>query len=104
MENGRTNDSETPSSHDAYGKAVLRRAAGRLVDESRAACRVDYGGLPHTGAFIDGTVAGIVAVQIESRVAKQIRGAVLDLICHPYENKLLVLLNVHAQNIHLTAS
>lgn len=94
----------TESSHDEYGKHVLDRAAGVYCDCSRGACRVDYGGLPHTGGFIDGTVGGTIAVEVESRVAKQIRGAVLDLICHPYPKKLLIILPVHAQNPALTAA
>jgi hypothetical protein len=44
-----------------------------------------------------------IAVEIEARVAKQVRGAVLDLICHAYPQKLLVLLSVHALNPALTA-
>lgn len=36
-----------------------------------------------------------VAVEIESRVSKQVRGALLDLVCHPYPKKLLLLLPVH---------
>jgi len=45
-------------------------------------------------ARIDGTV-GDIAMEIESRVSKQVRGAVLDLVCHPYPKKLLILLPVH---------
>jgi len=37
-------------------------------------------------------------VEVESRVQKQIRGAVLDLICHRYPKKLLVLVPVHMSN------
>jgi hypothetical protein len=53
------------STHDAYGKRVLEMAFGRKWDCSRGACRVDYGGLPHTGGFIDGTIGGTIAVEIE---------------------------------------
>ena len=62
---------------------------------------VDYkAGKP---ARIDGTVAFLVAVEIDSRVAKQVRGAVLDLICHPYRKKLLVLIPAHMSNVDITA-
>ena len=37
-------------------------------------------------------------MEVESRVQKQIRGAVLDLICHRYPKKLLVLVPVHMSN------
>ena len=47
---------------------------------------------------IDGTIAGRIAVEIESRVDKQIRGAVLDLVCHPLSRKLLIILPIHMTN------
>ena len=85
-------------SHDAYGKKVLHRAADPDFDGSKATCRVDYGSAQNTGGFIDGTAMGCVAIEVESRTSKQVRGAVLDLICHPFPKKLLVLLNVHAHD------
>jgi hypothetical protein len=91
------------ASHDAYGKRVVRAAAGAAFDDSREACWVDYGGASHTGGFIDGAVAGSIAVEIESRVSKQVRGAVLDLLMHRLPKKLLVLLDVHQNNVNLTA-
>jgi len=54
-------------------------------------------------ARIDGTVAGQVAVEIESRRSKQVRGAVLDLFCHAYPKKLLLILPVHMSNAETTA-
>ena len=54
-------------------------------------------------ARIDGTVAGKVAVEVESRTAKQVRGAVLDLLCHEYPKKLLLILPVHMSNAETTA-
>ena len=89
--------------HDAYGKAVLKRAAGAQFDGSQEACRVDYGGAQNTGGFIDGTAMGTVAIEVESRTSKQVRGAVLDLICHRFEKKLLVLLDVRAYNVKILA-
>ena len=86
--------------HDRYGKDVLKSAAGS--DIRLKSPYIDYGaGLP---ARIDGTVGDHIAVEIESRVAKQVRGAILDLICHRYPKKLLVLLPVHMSNPDITLS
>lgn len=79
-------------SHDKYGKAVLRAAAGSAYCDFGPDVCVDYGS--RAPARIDGTV-GSIAVEIESRVSKQVRGAVLDLICHRNPKKLLVLIPVH---------
>jgi hypothetical protein len=49
-------------------------------------------------------VAPDIAVEIEARAAKQIRGALLDLICHPLPKKLLAIIPAHAQNPELTAT
>src|SRR5205085_6355769 len=85
--------------HDEYGKRVLRAAANRAALYGPTV-EINYGaGLP---ARIDATV-GDIAVEIESRVSKQVRGAVLDLICHPYPKKLLMLLPVHMSNPGVTA-
>jgi hypothetical protein len=85
--------------HDEYGKRVLRAATG-LAALYGPTVEIDYGaGQP---ARIDATV-GDIAVEIESRVSKQVRGAVLDLICHPHPKKLLVLLPVHMTNPGVTA-
>lgn len=88
--------------HDAYGRQVLREAAGAAYCDSGPSCRVSLG--PGFGATIDGTISPDVAVEIESRVPKQIRGALLDLLCHEYPKKLLVILPVHASNPSLTAA
>jgi hypothetical protein len=85
--------------HDEYGKRVLRAAAPGAAIYGPTV-EIDYGvGQP---ARIDATVADI-AIEIESRVSKQVRGAVLDLICHPLPKKLLVLLPVHMTNPEITA-
>ena len=87
--------------HDDYGKGILRRSAGEAFDAYGSSVEVDYGaGMP---ARIDGTVAGQVAVEIESRTAKQVRGAVLDLLCHAFPKKLLLILPVHMSNAETTA-
>ncbi len=54
-------------------------------------------------ARIDGTYKGIIAIEIESRVPKQIRGALMDLICHDYPKKLLVILPAYQSNPKTTA-
>ena len=88
--------------HDDYGKLVMRRAAGAAFQDSGAVVSVPYGA--RGGATIDGVVGESVAVEIESRVLKQVRGAVLDLICHSYPKKLLVLLPVHMSNAALCSA
>ena len=83
---------------DATGKQLLHRAAGSLFSSDGPSTTFSFG--PGAGnARIDGTVAGTVAVEIESRVPKQIRGALLDLILHPYPSKLLILLPAHTGNV-----
>lgn len=82
--------------HDSYGKAVMRKAAGLAFRERGATVMVSYG--TKGGATIDGVVGNSIAVEIESRVSKQVRGALLDLICHTYPKKLLVLVPVHMPN------
>src|SRR2546425_160778 len=87
-------------SHDAYGKRVLRAAFGARFSDT-VTVDIDYGcGRP---ARIDGTIDNDIAVEVESRVSKQVRGAVVDLLCHPYPRKLLLLLPVHMANANTTA-
>lgn len=87
--------------HDEYGKRVMRQAVGSDFVDRGAAVYIDYGvGGP---ARIDGAIGDEVAVEIESRVSKQVRGAVLDLVCHRCPKKLLVLLPVHMSNPAVTA-
>ena len=88
--------------HDEYGKRVLLEATGGAAAQYGPSLEIDYGaGKP---ARIDGTVGEMVAVEVESRVSKQVRGAVLDLICHSYSKKLLALLPVHMGNPEVTAA
>lgn len=88
--------------HDDYGKGLLRAVAGGDYEQYGTSVDVDYGaGSP---ARIDGTVGGRIAVEIESRTSKQVRGAVLDLLCHRFEKKLLLLLPAHMQNVQTTAA
>ena len=89
-------------SHDGYGKLVLQQAAGDSFERYGRSVEIDYGaGDP---ARIDGTVSGKVAVELESRTSKQVRGAVLDLLCHEYSKKLLLILPVHMSNPEDTAT
>jgi hypothetical protein len=76
-------------------KTVLRRAAGDLFSDITGVFS-PYG--DRGGATIDRVVGSSVAVEIDSRVAKQVRGAPLDLMCHPDPKKLLVLVPVHMSN------
>jgi hypothetical protein len=83
-----------------YGKQVLLEAT-----ESRAvllgpSIEIDFGTGPP--ARIDATV-GDIAVVIEAGVSRQVRGAVLDLICHSYPKKLLMLLPDHMISRGITA-
>jgi hypothetical protein len=88
-------------SHDDYGKKVLQRAVGDSFASWGAAVEVDYrAGQP---ARIDGVVAGTIAVEVESRTSKQVRGAVLDLVFHRCPKKLLVLLPVHMSDAEVAA-
>jgi hypothetical protein len=87
--------------HDEYGKRVLHEATRGRCLHYGSSVEVDYG--TAQPARIDATVGDDIAVEVESRTSKQVRGAVLDLICHPYPKKLLLLLPVHMQNPDLTA-
>ena len=88
-------------SHDEYGKQVLREATGGAAAQYGPSLEIDYGA--GRAARIDGTVGDTIAIEIESRVSKQVRGAVMDLICHPHPKKLLALLPVHMSNPQITA-
>jgi hypothetical protein len=83
--------------YDRIGKELLRRAARTLYHDAGPSVCFEFG--PGAGgAHIDGTVAGLVAVEVESRTPKQFRGALLDLILHPYPKKLLLLLDAYIGN------
>jgi hypothetical protein len=81
--------------HDKYGKRVLQQATKGISIHYGSSVEIDYG-TSHP-ARIDATV-GDIAVEVESRTSKQVRGAVLDLICHRYPKKLLLLLPAHMDN------
>jgi|SRR5579883_522039 hypothetical protein len=88
-------------SHDAYGKRVLMRVPNAPMILSGPELEVRYG-TPHP-ARID-AVSGEIAIELESRTAKQIRGAVVDLISHPYPKKLLIILPVHMSDAEVAAA
>lgn len=80
--------------HDSYGKRVLREACYLAGD--RIACS------GHSHAICDGINCNLdaflesgIAVEIESRVDKQVRGAMLDLLIHSATAKLMVLIPAH---------
>lgn len=83
--------------HDAYGKLVVRSAATSLGLTFQ-----EYGTrhpiTPRMNCSIDAVVAGTIAVEIESRTPKQVRGAVLDVFWHPAPLKLIVLLPAYIGN------
>lgn len=74
---------------DAYGKYLLRAAAGVAVETTGPSVWVDYGS---GRAQIDAVIGGRIAVEVESRVLKQVRGALMDLLWHPFPKKLLLLI------------
>jgi len=80
--------------HENYCKGLLKEIAGdRFVDRGDQV-KVDYGSVR---ANIDGVI-GDCAIEIESRVNKQVRGALLDLLEHPCQKKLLILVPAHMPN------
>ena len=83
--------------HDAYGKKIIEEVANLLgitFRNSGNEIKVSYG---NSEARIDCTVDQI-AVEIESRTEKQIRGAIIDLYFHPYSKKLLVIIPANQGN------
>jgi hypothetical protein len=78
-----------PLSHDEHGKRVIALAAVWLLT-CRAKRVVLIGPAPAIrGGFVDATVGDQIAIEVESRVAKQVRGAVLKPLVHRYPKKLL---------------
>ncbi len=91
------------ASHGSYGKLIMRKAAGNAFLDSGASCTINFGA-GAAGARIDGVVGNRIAVEIESRTPKQIRGAVLDLIFHPYPCKLLLIIAGHQNDARQAAN
>lgn len=76
--------------HEAPIKEVLRKLLGERfndhVSETRFVIR-------NTGTQIepDAVIDKDAVVEIESRTPKQIRGALMDLLTHPFKKKLLII-------------
>jgi hypothetical protein len=88
--------------HEAYGKDLLSRTFGTDYVRYGQPVEVDFGvGNP---GRIDGVLDGRIAVEIDSRTSKQVRGAVLDLICHTLTRKLLVLVPAHMSDAMVAAA
>lgn len=82
--------------HADYGQMLLAAIANDHFTNDRQFTRVEY--LGGTSAFIDGVIKPDCAVEIESRVDKQVRGALVDLLSHSYPKKLLILIPAHMNN------
>jgi hypothetical protein len=83
--------------HGQYGKRVMFAAFGAAWTDWGPSVEISYGaGRP---AQVDGTIGRTIAVEIESCVDKQIRGSLLDLICHPFPKKLLILQDVNMHDV-----
>nr|BEL01512.1 hypothetical protein DMOBY_13650 [Dehalococcoides mccartyi] len=86
--------------HDDYGKILFQELFGdkrwsasspeRIIDESGVQAYLD--GIIYSK---DGSVE--YAVEIEARVYKQIRGAIVDLALHKAPKKLLVIMRAQSQ-------
>lgn len=74
-------------SHDRYGKRLVEVATNGRAHTEGDKVWVDYGN--GSDARIDGYIDDI-AIEIESRVSKQVRGAVLDLLCHKARSKVII--------------
>ena len=75
--------------HDKYGKRLLKEILGDNFKDNHKVEGFDI------GIKLDGKIADKCAVEIESRVDKQIRGAILDLLLCKLEKKLLMIIPKH---------
>jgi len=84
--------------HDQYVKGLLKSLFGSQYKTQMYYTGLRYGG---SSAQIDGVVVlpeGEIAIEVESRVAKQARGAILDLFFHRARKKLFVIVPKHMNN------
>jgi hypothetical protein len=88
-----------PQRHDQYGKQVLEKAFGDRFNPKPEAFHFDKVKKTAGTATIDGEIDGLIAVEIESRASKQVRGALLDLAFHPLRRKLLVIIKKYGNQI-----
>lgn len=88
-----------PQKHDQYGKRVLKSAFGDGFNPKPEPFHFDKINHSAGTARIDGEIDAMVAVEIESRASKQVRGALLDLAFHPHKKKLLVIIKKYGNEI-----
>lgn len=81
--------------HDQYGKEVFRRAFDSRFNSAPASFSFGVGA---GNARIDGVLDECIAVEIESRVSKQVRGALLDIAFHPLQLKLVALIRKYGND------
>jgi len=82
-------------SHDKYGKKVLNTAFPSEYNEHPERIPFDPERKDAGTVTIDGIIGDDIAVEIESRASKQVRGALVDLLFHPRKKKLLVLIAMY---------
>lgn len=86
--------------HDDYGKELLRESLGTRWDAHSSQRSIELAGVR---ADLDGVIISKdgthveCAVEIEARVYKQIRGAIVDLALHPAPSKLLIVMLAQPQ-------
>ena len=86
--------------HDDYGKRLLRELFSERWDPYAAQRSLDEGGVR---ADLDGVIYSKdgtrveCIVEIEARVYKQIRGAIVDLALHGAPKKLLIIIRAQPQ-------
>jgi hypothetical protein len=85
-----------PQIHDKYGKEVFQKAFGADFNSSPAP--YSFGKDAGT-ARIDGTVRNQIAVEIESRASKQVRGALVDIAFHRLPLKLIAIIPVYSNRL-----
>jgi hypothetical protein len=86
--------------HDRYGKRLMALACGAdFCDFGTSRDVFLCAGQP---GRIDGVVADRIAVELESRVSKQGRGALMDLVLHPCPGKFLAMMPVHMSDPEIT--
>ena len=84
--------------HDYYVKNLLRSMLGSRYKTEKEYTLVKFA---EGTAQIDGVISfpeGEIAVEIESRTAKQVRGAIVDLFFHKARKKLLIIVPEHMYN------
>ena len=78
------------SDHETTLQDALRSIFGELVSDDIVTKRVPVG---TTGTYVEPdavVVSEDLVIEIESRTAKQIRGAIMDLLLSPQKKKLLI--------------